>query len=196
MRHVADRGAEVAAGQPARDELARRQRHVGDRQTDRRPVAGRRPAAAAYAAGLDAWSGLSSSMTSGAFAFGRCQPSAAFVQPAALSAVCAGVRVVGDRPGRPAGSNSARRRRDRAASPRSAAIANASVTIAAPVDRREQRRPDRRVGELGMARSQVEQDGRQRRARVAQHPAAVGRRRGRGSSPAADPMPRRARPTR
>src|SRR6188472_4290134 len=41
------------------------------------------------AAGLDARSGLSSSILSGDFAFGRRQPCGPFVQPALVSAICA-----------------------------------------------------------------------------------------------------------
>ena len=56
-----------------------------------------------------------------------------------------------------------------------ASIEYADVDEAGPVDRGQQRRPDRGRGELGMGGSEVEQDGRERRARIAQQAAAVRR---------------------
>ena len=131
------------------------------------------PTAAVYAGGFDASSRLSSSMTIGAFAPGRCQPSAACVQPAALSAVLAASDVVGD--GRVGGRIEQRRRgRDRPGrlGGRHRERVGDDPTS---VDGRQQRRPDGRLRELGMTRSQVEQDGRQGRTRIAQHAAPVGR---------------------
>ena len=67
---------------------------------------------------------------------------------------------------------------------------------AAPVDRLEQRRADARVGELGMAGPQVEQDGGQRRDRVAQRAAPRPPTRAWRALPATARRPRRSAPAR
>ena len=70
--------------------------------------------------------------------------------------------------------------------------ANAFATICRPVDRRKQGRPDRRVREFRVTGSEVEQHCGQGGARVPQHLAVACRHRGRASSRARDPIPRRA----
>ena len=193
MRQVPDRDAEVALVEARRDEFGRRQGPVWVDRRDRSASShGLRPRPHRTPTGLDASSGLMISTVSGSFAFGGRQPSADDVQPASLRPVAAiiGIEAKG---GVCRSHRTAARSAGSDPTPRAAAEPKTSSMIAdrSIASRRAVRTA--RVGELGMIRPQIEQDGRQRRTRVSQQPAPGGRRETRGHLWREARRPRRTR---